>query len=97
MRQRSDRKLSHPYVLMPQGMCQRLDSMQSFVECKEGEYEMLKIQIVSLREELAARYEILASPVARDWELSVIEADPIFRLYLQKSFSFAGASTAPCD
>ena len=52
---RSDRKLGYLYVLTPQGVRQRLQLTQSFVERKEREYEMLKTQIVSLREELAAR------------------------------------------
>ena len=52
---RSDRKLGYLYVLTPQGVRQRLQLTQSFVERKEREYEMLEIQIVSLREELAAR------------------------------------------
>ena len=54
---RSDRKLGYLYVLTPQGVRQRLQLTQSFVERKEREYEMLKTQIVSLREELAARAE----------------------------------------
>ena len=53
--QRSDRKLGYLYVLTPQGVRQRLQLTQSFLARKEREYEMLKHQIVSLREELAAR------------------------------------------
>jgi EPS-associated MarR family transcriptional regulator len=53
--QRSDRKLGYLYVLTPQGMRQRLQLTQSFLLRKEREYEMLKHQIVSLREELAAQ------------------------------------------
>lgn len=53
--QRSDRKLGYLYVLTPHGVRQRLQLTQSFLARKEREYEMLKDQIVSLREELAAR------------------------------------------
>jgi len=53
--QRSDRKLGYLYVLTPQGVRQRLRLTQSFLVRKEREYEMLKSQIVSLREELAAQ------------------------------------------
>ncbi len=53
--QRSDRKLGYLYVLTPQGVRQRLQLTQSFLVRKEREYEMLKHQIVSLREELAAQ------------------------------------------
>ena len=53
--QRSDRKLGYLYVLTPQGVRQRLQLTQSFLVRKEREYDMLKHQIVSLREELAAQ------------------------------------------
>jgi EPS-associated MarR family transcriptional regulator len=53
--QRSDRKLGYLYVLTPHGVRQRLQLTQSFLVRKEREYEMLKSQIVLLREELAAR------------------------------------------
>ncbi len=53
--QRSDRKLGYLYVLTPQGVRQRLQLTQSFLVRKEREYEMLKLQIESLREELAAQ------------------------------------------
>jgi EPS-associated MarR family transcriptional regulator len=53
--QRSDRKLGYLYVLTPQGVRQRLQLTQLFLVRKEQEYEMLKHQIVSLREELAAQ------------------------------------------
>ena len=53
--QRSDRKLGYLYVLTPQGVRQRLHLTQSFLARKEREYDMLKHQIVSLREELAAQ------------------------------------------
>lgn len=53
--QRSDRKLGYLYVLTPHGVRQRLQLTQSFLARKEREYETLKDQIVSLREELAAR------------------------------------------
>ena len=53
--QRSDRKLGYLYVLTPHGVRQRLQLTQSFLARKEREYEMLKDQIVLLREELASR------------------------------------------
>jgi len=53
--QRSDRKLGYLYVLTPQGVRQRLQLTQAFLVRKEREYEMLKHQIVTLREELAAQ------------------------------------------
>ena len=52
---RSDQKLGYLYVLTPQGVRQRLQLTQSFLARKETEYDMLKTQIVSLREELAAQ------------------------------------------
>ena len=57
---RSDRKLGYLYVLTPQGARQRLQLTRTFLERKETEYEMLKNQIVSLREELAAQTEELS-------------------------------------
>ena len=54
---RSDHKLGYLYVLTPQGVRQRLQLTKSFLVRKEREYEMLKKQIVSLREELAAQTE----------------------------------------
>jgi len=53
--QRSDRKLGYLYVLTPQGVRQRLQLTKSFLVRREREYEMLKNQIVLLREELAAQ------------------------------------------
>ena len=53
--QRSDHKLGYLYLLTPHGVHQRLQLTQSFLVRKEREYEMLKTQIVSLREELAAQ------------------------------------------
>jgi EPS-associated MarR family transcriptional regulator len=53
--QRSDRKLGYLYVLTPQGVRRRLQLTQAFLVRKEREYEMLKHQIVKLREELAAQ------------------------------------------
>ena len=53
--QRSDHKLGYLYVLTPQGVRHRLQLTQSFLTRKEREYEMLKSQIVLLREELAAQ------------------------------------------
>ena len=52
---RSDNKVGYLYVLTPQGVGQRLKLTQSFLVRKEHEYEMLKNQIVLLREELAAQ------------------------------------------
>ena len=53
--QRSDHKLGYLYVLTPQGVRQRLQLTKSFLVRKEREYQMLKNQIVMLREELAAQ------------------------------------------
>ena len=53
--QRSDRKLGYLYVLTPQGVRQRLQLTKLFLVRKECEYEVLKNQIASLREELAAK------------------------------------------
>ena len=55
--QRSDHKLGYLYVLTPHGVRQRFHLTQSFLLRKEREYEMLKMQIALLREELAARSE----------------------------------------
>ena len=52
---RSDNKVGYLYVLTPRGMGQRLKLTQSFLVRKEHEYEMLKNQIVLLREELATQ------------------------------------------
>lgn len=54
---RSDQKLGYLYVLTPHGVLQRLQLTQSFLARKESEYDMLKMQIVSLRKELAAQIE----------------------------------------
>ena len=54
---RSDNKLGYLYALTPQGVRERLQLTQTFLARKEGEYEILKNQIVSLRAELAARTE----------------------------------------
>ena len=55
--QRSGHKLGYLYVLTPQGVRQRLQLTKSFLVRKEREYEMLKDQILLLREELAAQTE----------------------------------------
>jgi len=55
--QRSDHKLGYLYVLTPHGVRQRLQLTKSFLARKEQEYQMLKNQIVLLREELAAQTE----------------------------------------
>ena len=52
---RNDHKVGYLYVLTPQGMGQRLKLTQSFLVRKEHEYEMLKNQIVLLREELSTQ------------------------------------------
>lgn len=57
---RSDHKLGYLYVLTPQGVRQRLRLTRTFLERKETEYEMLRDQIVSLREELAAQTQELS-------------------------------------
>ncbi len=58
--QRSDHKLGYLYVLTPHGVRQRLQLTKSFLARKEHEYQMLKNQIVALREELAAQAEELS-------------------------------------
>ena len=55
--QRSERKIGYLYVLTPQGVRHRMQLTKSFLERKEREYEMLRNQIVMLREELAAQTE----------------------------------------
>ena len=52
---RSDQKLGYLYVLTPHGARQRLQLTRSFLARKESEYDMLKMQILSLREEIAAQ------------------------------------------
>ena len=53
--QRSDHRLGYLYVLTPQGVRQRLQLTQAFLLRKEREYDMLKSQIKSLRDELAGQ------------------------------------------
>jgi EPS-associated MarR family transcriptional regulator len=55
--QRNDNKLGYLYVLTPNGVRQRFQLTQSFLERKEHEYEMLRSQIATLREELKAHGE----------------------------------------
>ncbi len=55
--QRSNHKLGYLYVLTPQGVRERMQLTQTFLARKEREYEVLKTQIVMLREELAAQRE----------------------------------------
>ena len=55
--QRSGNKLGYLYVLTPNGVRQRFQLTQTFLERKEHEYEMLKGQIAELREELKAHGE----------------------------------------
>ena len=50
---RSDHKLGYLYVLTPSGMNARLQLTRSFLARKEAEYEALREQISSLRDELA--------------------------------------------
>lgn len=53
--QRSDHKLGYLYVLTPSGVRQRVALTQAFLAHKEREYEMLKSQILRLRQEVAAQ------------------------------------------
>lgn len=55
---RSDHKSGYLYVLTTRGISQRLLLTQAFLVRKEREYEMLKNQIVLLREELAAQTKV---------------------------------------
>ncbi len=55
--QRSDNKLGYLYVLTPNGVRQRFQLTQSFLERKEHEYKILRSQIADLREELRAHGE----------------------------------------
>lgn len=50
---RSDHKLGYLYVLTPSGVNARLQLTRSFLARKEAEYEALREQISSLRDELA--------------------------------------------
>ena len=50
--QRSDRKLGYLYVLTPNGIRERLNLTQSFLERKEREYVQLRSQITALRKDL---------------------------------------------
>ena len=52
---RSDQKRGYLFVLTRQGVPQRLQLTKWFLARKEREYDGLKTQIVSLREELAAQ------------------------------------------
>ncbi|MBC8055078.1 MAG: MarR family EPS-associated transcriptional regulator [Rhizobiales bacterium] len=52
---RSNHKLGYLYVLTPQGVGERMQLTQLFLARKEREYEMLRSQITTLREELAAQ------------------------------------------
>jgi EPS-associated MarR family transcriptional regulator len=52
--QRSSNKLGYIYRLTPNGLAHRLQLTQNFLVRKEQEYLALKIEIASLREELAA-------------------------------------------
>lgn len=49
---RSDHKLGYLYVLTPSGVSARLQLTRSFLARKEAEYEALREQIRSLRDEL---------------------------------------------
>jgi len=50
---RSDHKLGYLYILTPSGVSARLQLTRSFLARKEEEYEALREQIKSLRDELA--------------------------------------------
>ena len=54
---RSGHKLGYLYVLTPPGVRQRFQLTQAFLARKEREFEMLKSQILLLREELESRSE----------------------------------------
>lgn len=49
--QRSDRKLGYLYILTPQGVKHRALLTRSFLEQKEAQFEALKLQIETLRQE----------------------------------------------
>ena len=52
---RSDNKWAYTYLLTPRGAAAKLRLTQDFLARKEHEYEVLKGQIVMLREELTAQ------------------------------------------
>jgi EPS-associated MarR family transcriptional regulator len=54
---RNDHKLGYLYVLTPQGVRHRFQLTQAFLARKEEEYQALKHQIATLREELATHIE----------------------------------------
>jgi MarR family transcriptional regulator, temperature-dependent positive regulator of motility len=53
--QRSNRKLGYLYLLTARGVRERVRLTRTFLAYKENEYEMLKLQIVTLRNELAGQ------------------------------------------
>jgi MarR family transcriptional regulator, temperature-dependent positive regulator of motility len=53
--QRSNRKLGYLYLLTARGVRERVKLTRKFLAYKENEYEMLKLQIVTLRNELAGQ------------------------------------------
>jgi len=55
---RNDHKLGYLYVLTPQGVRHRFQLTQAFLARKEEEYQALKHQIATLREELATHAEV---------------------------------------
>lgn len=55
---RSGNKMGYLYVLTPTGVKRRLQMTQSFLVRKEQEYETLRSQIATLRQELSSRSEI---------------------------------------
>ena len=63
---RSDHKLGYLYVLTPSGVNARLQLTRSFLARKEAEYEALREQISSLRDELALVAGARLSTAARE-------------------------------
>jgi MarR family transcriptional regulator, temperature-dependent positive regulator of motility len=53
--QRCNRKLGYLYLLTARGARERVKLTRKFLAYKENEYEMLKLQIVTLRNELAGQ------------------------------------------
>jgi EPS-associated MarR family transcriptional regulator len=60
--QRSGNKLGYLYVLTPIGVNSRLQLTRTFLVRKEAEYEALRTQIMSLRDELAAQADAANTP-----------------------------------
>jgi EPS-associated MarR family transcriptional regulator len=60
--QQSPNKLGYMYRLTPTGFAHRLQLTRTFLVRKEQEYQMLKHEIVSLRQELASRLPEASAP-----------------------------------